>query len=60
MIKIFFFRDPHGFHKSDEPDERKAHDGTLEYTSRDAHTGAHSRLEGILCCDWSGGGNTAL
>ena len=39
----FLFRDPQGFHKSDEPDERKAHDGTLEYTSRDAHTGAHSR-----------------
>merc|ERR1719369_736681 len=37
------YRDSHGFHKSDEPDERKAHDGTLEYTSRDAHTGAHSR-----------------
>ena len=60
MLKIFFFRDPHGFHKSDEPDERKAHDGTLEYTSRDAHTGAHSRLDGILCCDWSGGDNTAF
>eukprot|EP00092_Neocalanus_flemingeri_P015430 GFUD01016698.1.p1 GENE.GFUD01016698.1~~GFUD01016698.1.p1 ORF type:complete len:570 (-),score=154.09 GFUD01016698.1:142-1851(-) len=37
------YRDSHGFHKSDDPDERKAHDGTLEYTSRDAHTGAHSR-----------------
>ena len=51
IIKIFFFRDPHGFHKSDEPDERKAHDGTLEYTSRDAHTGAHSRCQEILSCD---------
>ena len=40
---VFYCRDPQGFHKSDEPDERKAHDGTLEFTSRDAHTGAHSR-----------------
>ncbi len=30
-------------HKALEPDERRAHDGTLEYTSRDAHIGAHSR-----------------
>ena len=37
------YRDTFGFHAPEEPDERKAHDGTLEYTSRDAHTGAHSR-----------------
>ena len=37
------YRDAFGFHALEEPDERKAHDGTLEYTSRDAHTGAHSR-----------------
>ena len=37
------YRDAFGFHAPEEPDERKAHDGTLEYTSRDAHTGAHSR-----------------
>ena len=37
------YRDAFGFHCEEEPDERKAHDGTLEYTSRDAHTGAHSR-----------------
>ena len=37
------YRDTFGFHGAEEPDERKAHDGTLEYTSRDAHTGAHSR-----------------
>ena len=43
IIDCLFIRDPHGFHKSDDPDERKAHDGTLEYTSRDAHKGAHSR-----------------
>lgn len=32
-----------GIHKEYNPDQRKAHDGTLEYTSRDAHVGAHSR-----------------
>jgi hypothetical protein len=36
-------RNNYGFHKPLEPDERRAHDGTLEYTSRDAHIGAHSR-----------------
>ena len=40
---VYICRDPYGFHKAGDPDERKAHDGTLEYTSRDAHTGAHSR-----------------
>ena len=33
------YRDNLGFHCDSEPDERKAHEGTLEYTSRDAHTG---------------------
>jgi len=37
------YRDNLGFHRSSEPDERKAHEGTLEYTSRDAHIGTHSR-----------------
>ena len=32
-----------GVHLQYKPDERKAHDGTIEYTSRDAHIGAHSR-----------------
>ncbi|XP_067007408.1 serine/threonine-protein kinase VRK1 isoform X2 [Anabrus simplex] len=32
-----------GLHKEYRCDERKAHNGTLEYTSRDAHIGAHSR-----------------
>ena len=38
-------------HNEYKPDARKAHDGTIEYTSRDAHIGAHSRrsdLE-VLC-----------
>ncbi|CAL4128017.1 unnamed protein product, partial [Meganyctiphanes norvegica] len=32
-----------GRHKEYRYDARKAHDGTMEYTSRDAHIGAHSR-----------------
>lgn len=32
-----------GSHKELKEDMRKAHDGTLEFTSRDAHIGAHSR-----------------
>ena len=32
-----------GIHYEYKPDARKAHDGTIEYTSRDAHIGAHSR-----------------
>jgi len=32
-----------GVHHEYKPDLRKAHDGTIEYTSRDAHIGAHSR-----------------
>lgn len=43
LCYFFIFRNGYGFHKDLEPDERRAHDGTLEYTSRDAHIGAHSR-----------------
>jgi len=32
-----------GVHKEYKFDQRKAHDGTIEFTSRDAHIGAHSR-----------------
>lgn len=32
-----------GKHKPYSEDPRKAHDGTIEFTSRDAHVGAHSR-----------------
>ncbi|KAF2365167.1 Protein kinase domain [Trinorchestia longiramus] len=32
-----------GEHKEYKYDGRKAHDGTIEFTSRDAHIGAHSR-----------------
>ncbi len=43
VVLIHVFADDYGHHIESWPDERKAHDGTLEYTSRDAHTGAHSR-----------------
>ncbi|XP_076175702.1 serine/threonine-protein kinase VRK1 [Ptiloglossa arizonensis] len=37
------FRTGLGIHKSFVHDERRAHEGTLEFTSRDAHHGTHSR-----------------
>lgn len=51
------FLDSEGNHKEFGMDARKAHDGTLEYSSRDSHIGAHSRrsdLEtlGYNMLDW--------
>ncbi|XP_077303035.1 back seat driver [Arctopsyche grandis] len=51
------FIDSDGTHKEFMMDQRKAHDGTLEYSSRDSHIGAHSRrsdLEnlGYNILDW--------
>ncbi|XP_059045736.1 uncharacterized protein LOC131841437 [Achroia grisella] len=51
------FLDADGNHKDFGMDARKAHDGTLEYSSRDSHIGAHSRrsdLEtlGYNLLDW--------
>lgn len=51
------FLDSNGNHKDFGMDARKAHDGTLEYSSRDSHIGAHSRrsdLEtlGYNMLDW--------
>lgn len=51
------FLDSDGKHKEFGMDARKAHDGTLEYSSRDSHIGAHSRrsdLEtlGYNLLDW--------
>lgn len=37
------FRTATGIHKPFVHDERRAHEGTLEFTSRDAHHGTHSR-----------------
>ncbi len=36
-----------GLHKPFEPDQRSAHEGTLEYTSRDSHLGCVSRRSDI-------------
>merc|ERR1712020_467695 len=49
-----------GLHKAFEPDQRSAHEGTLEYTSRDAHLGCVSRRGDIevllyVLIDWLGG-----
>lgn len=54
------YKDNFGFHCDGGGDERKAHEGTLEYTSRDAHIGAHSRrgdLETLGFClvHWASG-----
>ena len=54
------FRDANGFHRDGTYDDRRAHEGTLEYASRDAHDGVHSRrgdLESLGLClvHWSGG-----
>ncbi|XP_011500570.1 PREDICTED: serine/threonine-protein kinase VRK1-like [Ceratosolen solmsi marchali] len=37
------YRTSNGVHKPFVHDERRAHEGTLEFTSRDAHHGTHSR-----------------
>ncbi|XP_055854177.1 serine/threonine-protein kinase VRK1 isoform X2 [Episyrphus balteatus] len=34
-------------------DQRRAHDGTLEFTSRDAHMGAHSRRSDLECLGYN-------
>lgn len=49
-----------GIHKPFEPDARTAHEGTLEYTSRDFHLGCVSRRGDIevliyVLIDWLGG-----
>ncbi|KAG6461361.1 hypothetical protein O3G_MSEX012566 [Manduca sexta] len=51
------FLDADGTHKDFAMDLRKAHDGTLEYSSRDSHIGAHSRRSdfevlGYNLLDW--------
>jgi len=49
-----------GLHKPFEPDQRSAHEGTLEYISRDMHLGCVSRRGDIevllyVLIDWLGG-----
>ncbi|XP_063708494.1 uncharacterized protein LOC134837103 isoform X2 [Culicoides brevitarsis] len=43
------FLDSNGTHHPFCMDQRRAHDGTLEFTSRDAHMGAHSRRSDLEC-----------
>lgn len=43
------FIDSNGLHHQFCQDQRRAHDGTLEFTSRDAHMGAHSRRSDLEC-----------
>jgi hypothetical protein len=43
------FIDSSGAHRPFCMDQRRAHDGTLEFTSRDAHMGAHSRRSDLEC-----------
>lgn len=43
------FLDSNGVHHPFCMDQRRAHAGTLEYTSRDAHMGAHSRRSDLEC-----------
>ena len=45
MFNYVLAQDNLGFHHDGDEDERFAHEGTLEYTSRDGHIGAHSRQE---------------
>lgn len=43
------FLDSTGQHRPFCMDQRRAHDGTLEFTSRDAHMGAHARRSDLEC-----------
>lgn len=47
------FIDSNGNHRPFCMDQRRAHDGTLEYTSRDAHMGAHSRRSDLECLGYN-------
>lgn len=47
------FIDSSGTHRPFCMDQRRAHDGTLEFTSRDAHMGAHSRRSDLECLGYN-------
>ncbi|GAB0095558.1 uncharacterized protein DMENIID0001_109530 [Sergentomyia squamirostris] len=47
------FVDSAGVHRPFCIDQRRAHDGTLEFTSRDAHMGAHSRRSDLECLGYN-------
>ncbi|XP_055536970.1 uncharacterized protein LOC129725326 isoform X2 [Wyeomyia smithii] len=47
------FNDSTGQHRPFCMDQRRAHDGTLEFTSRDAHMGAHARRSDLECLGYN-------
>ena len=47
------FTDLPGEHRPFFTDKRKAHDGTIEFASRDAHVGAHSRRSDLECLGYN-------
>ncbi|XP_058836883.1 uncharacterized protein LOC131693239 isoform X2 [Topomyia yanbarensis] len=47
------FIDSTGQHRPFCMDQRRAHDGTLEFTSRDAHMGAHARRSDLECLGYN-------
>ncbi|XP_053657905.1 FK506-binding protein 5-like [Anopheles marshallii] len=47
------FVDSSGQHRPFCMDQRRAHDGTLEFTSRDAHMGAHARRSDLECLGYN-------
>ncbi|XP_049543921.1 uncharacterized protein LOC125956263 isoform X2 [Anopheles darlingi] len=47
------FMDSSGQHRPFCMDQRRAHDGTLEFTSRDAHMGAHVRRSDLECLGYN-------
>uniref|UniRef100_A0A182QYQ7 non-specific serine/threonine protein kinase n=1 Tax=Anopheles farauti TaxID=69004 RepID=A0A182QYQ7_9DIPT len=47
------FVDSMGQHRLFCMDQRRAHDGTLEFTSRDAHMGAHARRSDLECLGYN-------
>ncbi|XP_052902411.1 uncharacterized protein LOC128309938 isoform X2 [Anopheles moucheti] len=47
------FVDSSGQHRAFCMDQRRAHDGTLEFTSRDAHMGAHARRSDLECLGYN-------
>lgn len=47
------FLDSTGQHRLFCMDQRRAHDGTLEFTSRDAHMGAHARRSDLECLGYN-------
>jgi len=59
-LAVKYMKGEENAHKEEKPDPRKAHDGTIEYLSRDAHLGCTARrsdLENLALClvHWSEG-----